>query len=111
MARIAAGKRDRKIAFYPQIVTTEGLGTEVEADGTPVFAWAYVRFGNGAERREAGQAGSALTATFRVASTTSLRTVTERWQIEFLGARWGIQSIAPAGIAEDIEFTATRRGA
>jgi len=111
MARIPAGKRDRKIAFYPRTVTVGALGTEAEADGTPVDAWANVRFGTGAERRELAQAGSQQTATFRVLSTAALRAVTERWEIAFMGARWGIQAISPIGEAAEIEFTATRKGA
>lgn len=109
--RIAAGKRDRRILFYPVAVTEDALGVEIEVDGAAIPAYASVLFGNGAERREAGQAGSAQTATFRVLSTASLRAATERWQIEFLAARWGIVSIAPIGEAEDIEFTATKKGA
>jgi hypothetical protein len=111
MPRIMAGKRDRKIAFYPRAVVEGATGTEREVDGAPIYARANVRFGTGAERREASQAGSMQTATFRVLSTASLRQATERWEIEFLGARWGISGIAPIGEAEDIEFTATRKGA
>jgi head-tail adaptor len=111
MALIAAGKRDRKIAFYPRTLGQDALGVETESDGTAVLAWANVRFGTGAERRDLAQAGSMQTATFRVLSTASLRTVTERWQIQFLGARWGIVSIAQLGEADEIEFTATKKGA
>ncbi len=111
MARIPAGKRDRKIAFYPRTVTEGGLGTEVEADGAPVFAWAHVRFGTGSERRELAQAGSQQAATFRVLSTAALRAATERWEIEFLGSRWGISGILPIGEASEIEFTAVKKGA
>lgn len=111
MPRIAAGKRDRKIAFYPRAVTEGPLGGKVEADGAPVFAWANVRFGTGQERRELAQAGSLQTATFRVLSTAALRQATERWEIDFLGARWGIVGISPIGEADDIEFTATKKGA
>lgn len=111
MARIAAGKRDRKVAFYPRVFTEGSLGSEIEADGTPVNAWARVLFGTGNERRELAQAGSSQSATFRVLSTAALRTVTERWEIDFMGARWGITSIAPIGEADDIEFTAVKKGA
>lgn len=111
MPRIAAGKRDRRIAFYPRAVVTGETGTERLVDGTPVHAWAFVRFGSGAERREAAQAGSAQTASFRVLSTASLRAVDERWEIEFMGARWGISAIASIGAADDIEFTASKKGA
>ncbi len=111
MARILAGKRDRKIAFYPRAVATGETGTERMVDGVPIHAWANVRFGTGSERREASQAGTMQTATFRVLSTASLRQADERGEIEFMGARWGISSIAPIGEAEDIEFTATKKGA
>jgi head-tail adaptor len=108
---IRAGAKDRLVRFYPRTMTTDALGVEVEADGTPVPAWASVLFGTGSERREAGQAGSQQTATFRVGSSADLRTVTERWEISFLSARWGITSIAPIGEADDIEFTAVKKGA
>jgi head-tail adaptor len=111
MGRAAAGARNRLIRFWPVTVSLDALGTETEAQGQAEAAWASVRFGSGAERREAGQAGSVLSATFRVPSTAALRGATERWQIEFDGARWGITSIVPIGEAGDIEFTATKKGA
>lgn len=111
MPRILAGKRDRKVTFYPRAVVSDGLGVERETDGAPIVAWAYVRFGTGTERREAAQAGSQQTATFRVLSSARLRQADERWEIEYLGARWGIASIVPVGVGEDIEFTATKKGA
>ena len=112
MARIGAGRRNRKVAFYPITVTTDGLGTESEVSGTAIPAWANVRFGSGDDRREAAQGGSQQTATFRVLSSTSLRGATERWEIEYSGARWGITSIVPIdNEANEIEFTAIRKGA
>ncbi|MAY20311.1 MAG: hypothetical protein CL955_06805 [Erythrobacteraceae bacterium] len=109
--RIAAGRKDRKVAFYPRTVSEDALGTESEADGTPVYAWANVLFGTGTERREAGQAGAQQSATFRVLSSAALRAADELWEIDFDGARWGVTSIAPIGEAEDIEFTAVKKGA
>lgn len=112
MSRIAAGARNRKVQFYPLVVTEDALGTEIEAAGSPVPMWAAVTFGSGADRREAGQAGSDQSATFRVLSCAALRDATERWQIEFNGARWGITSIVPIdNDATEIEFTAVRKGA
>ena len=108
--RGGAGEKDRKVAFYPRTVTEDDLGTEIEADGTPVAAWAKVLFGSGSERREAGQAGSQKTATFRVYSSAALRAATALWEIEFLGSRWGITDISPIGEAEEIEFTAVKKG-
>jgi SPP1 family predicted phage head-tail adaptor len=112
MARIAAGARNRLVRFYPRTATEDALGTETEADGAAVPMWAAVTFGSGSERREAGQAGSQQTATFRVLSCAALRLATERWQIEFGGARWGITSIVPIDNDDtEIEFTAVREGA
>lgn len=108
---LGAGRRDRRIAFYPRNMTEDAGGLEIEADGTAVPAMAAVRFGTGAERREAGAAGSSKVATFRVLSTASLRAADERWEIAFMGARWGITDISPVGgEASEIEFTATRKG-
>lgn len=111
MPRIAAGQRDDLVSFIPITVTEDSLGIETEVDGTAIRAWAAVSYGTGNERREAAQAGSSQTATFRVLSTAALRVATTRWEIEFGGARWGIQSIVPIGMNEDIEFTATRKRA
>jgi SPP1 family predicted phage head-tail adaptor len=112
MARIPAGARNRKVQFYPRNQTEDALGVEIEADGTPIVMWAAVSFGSGADRREAGQAGSDQTATFRVLSCAALREADERWQIEWNGARWGISSIVPIdNDATEIEFTALRKGA
>jgi head-tail adaptor len=109
---LATGKRDRRVVFYPRTVTEDAAGLEIETDGTPVPAFAMVRFGTGAERREAAAAGSHKTATFRVLSTLALRGASERWQIAFMGVRWGINDISPVGgEASEIEFTATRVGA
>lgn len=112
MPRIGAGQRNRLVRFIPRTFTEDALGTETEADGTPVRAWAAVTFGSGADRREAGQAGSDQSATFRVLSCAALREADARWQIDFAGARWGITSIVPIdNDATEIEFTATRKGA
>lgn len=109
---LGAGRRDRRVEFYPREVAEDAAGLEIETDGMPVPAMAAVRFGTGAERREAAAAGSFKTATFRVLSTATLRAASERWEIAFMGARWGIIDISPVGgEASEIEFTATRKGA
>ena len=110
--RTPAYQFNRSIAFVPQATIEDALGVEINGDGIAVPARAKVLFGTGAERREAGQAGSQQSATFRVRSTAALRGVDARWEIDFQGARWGIASVVPIdrdGI--EIEFTATRKGA
>lgn len=112
MARIAAGARNRLIRLVPITVTLDGLGTETEVRGTGVSAWANVTFGGGMERREAGAAGSQQTATFRTLSFAAIKQATERWEVEFDGARWGITSIVTIDNDDtELEFTAVRKGA
>lgn len=105
-----AGRRDKLVRFWPRTITLDALGTETEVNGTAIAVWANVLRGGGSERREAAQAGSAQTATFRVPEFAELRAATERWEIEHDGARWGITSIAPVS-GGDIEFTAVKKGA
>lgn len=108
---LGASNRKWRIDFYPRTVTEDAGGLEIEADGVAVPAFAAVRFGTGAERREAAAAGSYKVATFRVLSTAALRAADERWEIAFMGARWGITDVSPVGgEASEIEFTATRKG-
>lgn len=109
---IAAGKRDRKISFYSTTKASDGLGAGSRSRTLVEPAFAAVQFGSASERRDAGQAGSVQTATFRVLSTAALRGVDETGEIEFDSAFWGITSIAHVGTAQrEIEFTATRTGA
>lgn len=106
-----AGDRSRRIGFYSVSAVRDGHGVETETFALAQEAFALVMFGKGAERRDAAAAGAMMTATFRVLSTSVLRTATERWQIEYDGQRWGISSIAAVGLqGEELEFTATRLG-
>lgn len=106
------GQYDRIIGFHTVTVGEDALGTETETRTLAEQAWALVRFGSGSERRDAGASGAVQMATFRVLSTPALRGVTQRDQVQFDGAWWGITSIAPVGPqGSEIEFTATRQGA
>lgn len=108
-----AGKRDRKVTFYPIATSEDSLGVEAESRGSGVPAYANISYGAASERREAGQAGSSQVATFRVLATPTLKAATERWEIEDdRGSTWGITGIAPVGnVQRELEFTATRSGA
>lgn len=111
MKATPAGARDRKIRFERTAPTEDDAGVEVP--GAPVLiqaAWAMVRFGASAERRQAAVEGASQVATFRVLSTAALRGVTERDHIVFEGDSWSIVGIARiGGDAHEIEFTATVR--
>lgn len=108
-----ASKRDRKVTFYPVTLAADASGTEQPTRGTGIPAYANIAYGGSAERREAGQAGSMQSATFRVLATTALRAADELWEIEDdRGATWGVTGIAPVGhVQRELEFTATRNGA
>lgn len=109
---LGAGQRDRKVTFYPRVFAEDAQGVETESDGTGVPAFASVRFGTSAERREAGAQAAVQSATFRVLSTAALRAADGTWQIEFDGSRWGVAGKpAQAGSqGRELEFTAVRKG-
>lgn len=101
-----AGARDQRVTFQRRSVTTDSMGVEVPSWADLEPAWAKVLYGTGAERREAGALSAAQTATFRVRSTSALRSVTSADQIVHRnGQVWNITSIALIGRFE-IEFTA-----
>ena len=104
-----AGKRDRRIRFQRAALVTGDDGVKVESWTDLVQAWALVMWGKGAERREAGAQGAAITATFRVVSTSMLRTLTERDRIvDQAGRVWNITSVAEMGRAE-LDITAINK--
>ncbi|HEX8555774.1 MAG TPA: phage head closure protein [Sphingomonas sp.] len=106
--RTPRGQLDRRITIQSGQAVRGALGRETEtiwADHCK--AWARVLFGTGQERREAAAEGASQSATFRVLSSAKTRTVTERFRILFDGRAWDITSIAPIGVNDEIEFTAT----
>lgn len=103
---IDAGQRDQLITFERNTPTTNDHGDEVEGWSLVSQAWARVRFGTGAERREAAQERASQPATFEcLAIDTSSVTVTDR--ISFDDAFWDITSRALVG-RDQIHFTAIR---
>jgi head-tail adaptor len=106
-----AGKRDRMIRFERVTTTENDLGVEVPGDWALIQdAWAAVRFGTSAERRQASIENASQVATFRVLTTVALRGVTVEDRIVFEDSPWSITGIAAVGgAAREIEFTATVR--
>lgn len=104
-----AGKRDRRIRIQRAALVTGADGVETESWSDLVQAYAMVMWGKGAERREAGAQGAAITATFRVLTSTTLRTLTERDRIvDPAGRVWNITSVAEMGRAE-LDITAINK--
>lgn len=108
MSRTPAGQRNRRVRFERASLVRNALGV-MEPSGWTLIerAMAKVLFGTGQERRAAGAEGATQTATFRVLSTIALRTVTESDRVFLDGRGWSITSIAPIGVNDEIEFTAT----
>lgn len=106
---IDAGLRDKLVTFVRPAVTTDDHGGEIE--GTPneiAQAWARVRYGTGAERRDAAQKQGSIAATFECNWTPLLATVNDTDKISFDGALWDIRPRALVGQNSEIHFTAVR---
>lgn len=110
---IARGNADRLVSLLTRSVTVSALGGDVESFSAAVGGsfWAFVRYGSGAERRDAAAAGSVQPATFRAVTNAVLRAATTGDRLSFDGAQWGISAIAFVGPqGGEVEFTAVRIG-
>ena len=68
---------------------------------------ARVRFGTGQEQRQAAQEGGTQAASFECISSSTLRTVTLKDRISYIGSYWDITETAPLD-RKTIRFTAVR---
>jgi head-tail adaptor len=105
---IGAGKRDTPIVFERAVVGRDSLNEET-LTWTPLQkAFAAVRYGTSAERREAAVTQSRQAATFRILATQALRGVTGKDRIVMRGQVWDIAG-PPAEIGRvELEITAAR---
>ena len=104
---VPAGQRDRKVSFFQASIARDALGTEQETFEFVFEDWASVKFGTGAERRDAAAANAVQSANFRIRSSAAARAVNRRDRVHFDGAVWGIEGIATVGAqGHEIEFTA-----
>lgn len=104
-----AGERDQLITFLrPVAASTNDYGETVEGTATEyATAWAQVRRGTGAERREASQEAGSQAATFVTDWNPTLEAVEITDRIAYRGDTWDVTDVAPDGNSE-IQFTATR---
>lgn len=106
---IDAGQRDKLITFLSPITSTNDHGDTVEGGTAEIVqARARVRYGTGAERRDAAQKQATMVATFECNWTPMLATVTETNKISFDGWTWDITSRALVGQNDEIHFTAIK---
>lgn len=106
-----AGPRDKKITIERYTAGAEdAMGGRSKVWGKHLDAWASVNYGTGAERRERGAEGSAISATFRILSSVKAREITTKDRLRISGetANWDITSVAPVGLNEGHDITAKR---
>jgi len=106
-----SGKKDRHIIIERLAVVENAMGGRSKGNPVKVAeAWADVNYGTANERRVAGQEASALTATFRIDSTTKTRTIAPKDQLRIKNepAIWDIVSVVPYGLNKSIDITAKR---
>lgn len=104
-----AGQRTELIVFQRATISEDAYGQSVQTwPGTTVATRrARVRFGTAQEKREAAQESGVQTATFECESSSTLRTITLKDRISYLGSAWDLTEIAPLD-RKTIRFTATR---
>ena len=107
MTLARAGDRTSRIVFERATTVDDDYGQKTPTWATWAAAYASLRWGTSAERRQAASEQGSQAATFRVLATAKTKAVTVRDRIVFDGTNWDIEGIAPIGRTE-IEFTATR---
>lgn len=95
------------IVFERATASEDEHGGETLTWATYATRRARVRFGTAQEKREAAQEGGVQAATFECVSSSTLRAVTLRDRISYLGSSWDLTEIAPLD-RQTIRFTGTR---
>lgn len=103
-----AGKRDRRITFERSAPVRTALGVKPQTSWILIGSrLANIRFGTGAERREAAVEAAVQPATFRTLADNFTTTVTVGDRIGYAGLVYDIAGITPIGRGPaEFEFTA-----
>ena len=104
---MGAGQRSELIVIERATASEDEYGNPVLTWGTHATRRARVRFGTAQEKREAAQEGGVQSATFECISSSTLRSVTLKDRISYIGSSWDITETAPLD-RKTIRFTATR---
>jgi len=102
-----AGQRTELIVFERATTSEDVYGQPVQTWATYATRRARVRFGTGQEQRQAAQEGGTQAASFECISSSTLRTVTLKDRISYIGSYWDITETAPLD-RKTIRFTAVR---
>lgn len=100
------GERHHLLIIQRAVATTDDHGGETNTWHEHARAWARLRYGTGAERREAAQDRAAQVCTFECDWTPTLRDVAMTDRILLFGAAWDIQNKAIIGQNREVHFTA-----
>jgi len=104
---VIRGAFDRLIIVQHATATTDDHGGEELTWTELEKAYARVRFGLADEKRQAAQESASQSATFEVAPTSTLLTVSLKDRIQFDNDNWDIVEVAP--LARNLlRFTALR---
>lgn len=109
MARtMPTARRDRTITFLRAARTRDTVGVKIEGAFASIGTrFASVRYGSGAERREAAAERATQPATFRTLADSLTRTIVVNDRIQYDALVYDIVSIVPIGRGpNEIEFTA-----
>lgn len=104
---MSATQRTELVVFERATPTEDEYGGQTLVWATYATRRARVRFGTAQEKRQAAQEGGVQSATFECVSSSTLRSVTMKDRISYLGSYWDIVEIAPLD-RKTIRFTATR---
>src|SRR5688572_30857963 len=100
------GERSHLIVIQRATAATDDHGGETLTWHEHARAWARLRYGTGAERREAAQERAAQVCTFECDWTPTLAAVAMTDRILVFGLAWDIASKAIVGGNREVHFTA-----
>ena len=106
--RVRIGQLDKRVRLERFTATASKMGTQVKAWTAIGSRRANVSYGTGEERRRAAQTGASVSATFRMRSDPTTRSLTPRDRLQFDDAEWDIVSAVPFGRRRFVDVTATR---
>jgi head-tail adaptor len=104
---MSATRRTELIVFERATFTTNDNNEQIPTWATYATRRARVRFGTAQEKREAAQEVGVQSATFECVSSSTLRSVTLKDRISYLGSSWDIVENAPLD-RKTIRFTGVR---
>lgn len=101
-----AGERPHLVTVQRAVTATDDYGGESKTWHTEATAWARVRYGTGAERREAAQENASQAATFEFDYSPTLAAVRPTDRLYCFSTVWDVASAYVIGANEEVHVTA-----